>query len=93
MENKVIDNKTRRYCLYIGLLVCLVAVTAMAGHAAAAGWYLADRDGTQEGDLSGTFNSALDDQKILRYWEFSIWHRIPHNTLVSLRPRPLHVEL
>jgi len=68
MENKVIDNKTRRYCLYIGLLACLVAVTAMAGHVAAAGWYLADRDGTQEGDLSGTFNSALDDQKILRYY-------------------------
>ena len=54
MENKVIDNKTRRYCLYIGLLACLVAITAMAGHAAAAGWYLADRDGTQAGDLDGT---------------------------------------
>jgi len=35
MENKVIDNKTRRYCLYIGLLACLVAVTVMVGHAAA----------------------------------------------------------
>lgn len=39
MENKVIDNKTRRYCLYIGLLACLVAVTAMAGHAAAVSYW------------------------------------------------------
>ena len=25
-NNKTIDNKTLRYCLYIGLLACLVAV-------------------------------------------------------------------
>ncbi|MFA7211493.1 MAG: hypothetical protein WC110_08620, partial [Bacteroidales bacterium] len=38
-NNKTIDNKTRRYCLYIGLLACLVAVTAMAGHAAAVSYW------------------------------------------------------
>ncbi|MFA5458944.1 MAG: carboxypeptidase regulatory-like domain-containing protein, partial [Synergistaceae bacterium] len=73
MENKVIDNKTRRYCLYIGLLACLVAVTAMAGHAAAAGWYLADRDGTQAGDLDGTNGmGTLSSYSDIKYYKTNI---------------------
>lgn len=49
-NNKTIDNKTRRYCLYIGLLACLLALVCVGPVQA---WYLADRDATAGSQLSG----------------------------------------
>jgi len=58
------DNKTLRYCLYIGLLACLVAV----GVGQVQAWYLADRDGTQRGEVTGEVSVTLDSIHIYKYY-------------------------